>query len=87
MNEATRSIVASSFLVAATRLFHEDLYLEAQRELSGRRGRGPVDYSVRSVKDPTFTLGVTEVKKDDFNQGLAQNIVQLESALTAKKRK
>ncbi|KAF9560940.1 hypothetical protein EC968_005945 [Mortierella alpina] len=86
-NEATRSIVVSSFLVAVTRLFHEDLYLEAQRELSGRRGHGPVDYSVHAVKDPTFTLGVTEVKKEDFNQGLAQNIVQLESALTAKKRK
>ncbi|KAG0061975.1 hypothetical protein BGZ89_011018 [Linnemannia elongata] len=86
-NEFTRSIVVSSFLVAATRLFHEDLYLEAQRELSGRRGHGPVDYSVHAVKDPTFTLGVTEVKKENFNQGLAQNIVQLESALTAKKRK
>ena len=33
------------------------------------------------------TLGVTEVKKDDFKQGVAQNIVQLESALTEKKRK
>lgn len=30
---------------------------------------------------------MTEVKKDDFKQGVAQNIPQLESALKAKKRK
>ncbi|KAF8924089.1 hypothetical protein BGZ47_004211 [Haplosporangium gracile] len=86
-NEATKSVVVSSFLVAVMRLFHEDLYLEAQRELTGRRGHGPVDYSVHSVKDPTFTLSVTEVKKENFNQGLAQNLVQLELALTFNKRK
>ncbi|KAF9556637.1 hypothetical protein EC968_008102 [Mortierella alpina] len=86
-NEATKSNVSASFLVAATRLFEEDLYLESQRNLSGRRGNGPVDFSVHSRKTHTYTLGVTEVKKDDFRQGAAQNIVQLESALTAKKRK
>ncbi|KAF9276056.1 hypothetical protein BGZ68_010294 [Mortierella alpina] len=85
-NEATKSMVVASFLVAATRLFEEDLYLESQRNLSGRRGNGPVHFSVHSRKTHTYTLGVTEVKKDDFRQGVAQNIVQLESALTAKKR-
>ncbi|KAF9974932.1 hypothetical protein BGZ75_000672, partial [Mortierella antarctica] len=32
-NEATKSMVVASFLVAATRLFEEDLYLESQRNL------------------------------------------------------
>ena len=86
-NEATRSIVVASFLVATTRLFEEDLYLATQRNLSGRRGNGPVDFSVHSRSTHDYTLGVTEVKKDNFNQGVAQNIVQLESALTLKKRK
>ncbi|KAF9922559.1 hypothetical protein BGZ67_010386 [Mortierella alpina] len=86
-NEATKSMVVASFLVAATTLFKEDLYLTSQRNLSGRRGNGPVDFSVYSRKTHAYTLGVTEVKKDDFRQGVAQNIVQLESALTEKKRK
>ncbi|KAK3804974.1 MAG: hypothetical protein JOS17DRAFT_769047, partial [Linnemannia elongata] len=86
-NEATRSVLVSSFLVAVTSLFRGHLYLEAQREINGRRGHGPVDYSVHAEMDSSFTLGVTEVKKEDFKQGLAQNIVQLESTLTAKKRK
>ncbi|KAF8938614.1 hypothetical protein EDD21DRAFT_411474 [Dissophora ornata] len=86
-NEATKSMVVGAFLVKATRLFNEDLFLAAQRDLSGRRGNGPVDFSVHSRKGYDHTLGVTKVKKDDFRQGVAQNIVQLESALTEKKRK
>ncbi|KAF9948535.1 hypothetical protein BGZ70_002179 [Mortierella alpina] len=47
-----------------------------------------VDFSVHARKNDNLTLGVTEVKKEDFKQGVAQNIVLLESALTtAKKRK
>ena len=62
-NEATRSMIVGAFLVKATRLFKEDLVLAAQRNLSGRRGNGEVDFSVHSRKNDTFTLGVTEVKK------------------------
>lgn len=86
-NEATKSMIVGAFLVKATRLFNEDLYLAAQRHLSGRRGNGPVVFSVHTRKSFDCTLCVTEVKKDDLVQGVAQNIVQLESALTAKKRK
>jgi hypothetical protein len=81
-NEATKSMVAASFLVAATKLFDKDLYLASQRNLGGYRGNGPLDFSVHSQKTHSYTLGVTEVKKDDFQQDVAQNIVQLESALT-----
>lgn len=86
-NEATRSMVVASFLLAATKLFEEDLYLASQRDLSGRRGNGAVDFSVHPRKTHSYTLGVTEVKKENFPQGVAQNIVQLEAALTTKKRK
>jgi len=86
-NEPTRSFVVSSFLLATTTLFKEDLFLASQRDLSGRRGHGPVDFSVHSRKNQDFTLGVTEVKKEDIRQGVAQNIVQLEATLTSKKRK
>ncbi|GJJ73299.1 hypothetical protein EMPS_05657 [Entomortierella parvispora] len=86
-NEATKSLITSAFMVKATYLFKEDLLLSAEENLSGRRGKGPVDFSVHSRKNDTYALGVTEVKKEDFKQGVAQNIVQLESALTSKKRK
>ncbi|KAF9922253.1 hypothetical protein FBU30_007673 [Linnemannia zychae] len=86
-NEATKSIVVSSFMVDATSLFHENLFLEAQRTLQGRRGHETVDFSVHSVRNDSLMLGVIEVKREDFNQGVAQNIVQLESALADKKRK
>ncbi|KAK3807519.1 MAG: hypothetical protein JOS17DRAFT_571152 [Linnemannia elongata] len=86
-NEATKSMVVESFMVAATKLFKEELHLASQRGLSGRRGNGPLDFSVHSRKSHDYTLGVTEVKKDDFKQGVAQNIVQLEAALTQRKRK
>ncbi|KAF9536462.1 hypothetical protein EC957_010882 [Mortierella hygrophila] len=86
-NEATKSMLVESFMVAATKLFKDDLYLTSQRNLSGRRGNGPVDFSVHSRTTHDYTLGVTEVKRDDFKQGVAQNLVQLESALTQRKRK
>ncbi|KAG9066514.1 hypothetical protein KI688_001742 [Linnemannia hyalina] len=86
-NEATRSMVVASFLLAATKLFKEDLYLASQRDLSGRRGNGALDFSVHPRETHSYTLGVTEVKKENFPQGVAQNIVQLEAALTSKKRK
>ena len=79
-------MVVASFLVATTKLFEEDLYPASQRNLSRRRGNGPLDISVHSRKTHSYTLGVIQVKKDDFRQGVAQNIVQLESALTARKR-
>ncbi|KAF9901744.1 hypothetical protein EC991_005753 [Linnemannia zychae] len=86
-NEATQSVVVASFLVAAIKLFKDDLFLASQRNLSGRRGNGPVNFSVNSRKGDLVTLGVTEVKMVDFKQGLAQNMAQLESALTRKTRK
>ncbi|KAI8596569.1 hypothetical protein EDD21DRAFT_358031 [Dissophora ornata] len=85
-------IKVASFMVAATTIFDEDLYLASQRNLSGRRGNGPVDFSVHSHKTQAWTLAVTMVKGEDFRRGVAQNMVQLESAsmesaLMEKKRK
>ena len=70
-NDATKSMVVASFLVAATGLFKDDLYLMSQQHLSGRRGNGPVDFSVHPWKTYDYTLGVTEVKREDFRQGVA----------------
>ncbi|KAK3842113.1 MAG: hypothetical protein J3R72DRAFT_490831 [Linnemannia gamsii] len=61
------------------------LYL--QQNLRGRRGNGQVDISGYSRKTRDYTLDVMEVKRDGFRQGVAQDIVQLESVLVEKKRK
>ncbi|KAI8598100.1 hypothetical protein EDD21DRAFT_356670 [Dissophora ornata] len=66
-NESTRSMVVASFLVWATKLFRNDLYLGSQRYLSGKRGNGPVDFSI-SRNNMDHCLGVTEVKKEDFRR-------------------
>ncbi|KAI8598300.1 hypothetical protein EDD21DRAFT_191815 [Dissophora ornata] len=86
-NAPTRSMVVASFLIAATRLFVEDFYLVAQRDISGRRGNGLADFSIQSPKNSNVILVVTQVRRDDFRQGVAENLVLLESVLTGKKRK
>ncbi|KAG0175823.1 hypothetical protein DFQ29_006977, partial [Apophysomyces sp. BC1021] len=58
-----------------------------EKYLSGLRGNRPVDYSVHSRQTGDYTLGVTEVKKENFEQGVAQNAVQLEAALASWERK
>ncbi|KAG0006860.1 hypothetical protein BGZ65_002699 [Modicella reniformis] len=85
-NDAAKSMVVASFLVAVTTLFEEDLYLASQQNLSGHRGNGPMDFSVHSQKTHWYTLVVTEMKKEKLQEAVTQNMVQLESVLTTKKR-
>ena len=47
--------------------------------MEGLNGRGPVDYGIEGQEGGI--VGVTEVKRDDFMKGVAQNMVQLESIL------
>ncbi|CAJ0636418.1 13160_t:CDS:2 [Entrophospora sp. SA101] len=49
-------------------------------------GYGPVDFAI-DLLQTTKMVGVTEVKDEDFYKGIAQNAVQLESALSNCKRK
>ncbi|KAF9427662.1 hypothetical protein BGZ76_002237 [Entomortierella beljakovae] len=90
-NEATRLYFVESYLSCAIALFKDDMQLRSQTEVVDRRGYGPVDFSVHSTRlfdAKEFTLGVTEIKHTSFEQGFAQNIIQLESTLTeVKKRK
>ncbi|KAF9401267.1 hypothetical protein BGZ76_007575, partial [Entomortierella beljakovae] len=90
-NEATRSLFVEAYLSCAVALFEDDMQLRAETEVVGRRGYGPVDFSVHSRRlydAKEFTLGVTEIKHQNFEQGFAQNIIQLESTLTeVRKRK
>ncbi|KAF9197500.1 hypothetical protein BGZ49_002022 [Haplosporangium sp. Z 27] len=87
-NEATCSAYVCSFLTQAVLIFKGALTLAPERALRGRHGHGKVDYSIEaSAGGMTHILGVTEVKKENFKKGVAQNLVQLESSLTIRKRK
>ncbi|KAF8948406.1 hypothetical protein BGZ47_005179 [Haplosporangium gracile] len=66
-----------------------ELTLAPERSLRGRHGHGKVDYAIEALAQDgsRHVLGVTEVKREDYGKGLAQNLVQLESSLTVRKRK
>jgi hypothetical protein len=57
---------------------YKDLQLLVEEELTGTRGYGPVDYLVKYMQ---LAVMVNEAKHRDFDQGAAQNIVQMHSAL------
>ncbi|KAF8925433.1 hypothetical protein BGZ58_000816 [Dissophora ornata] len=86
-SEFTRNTIVDASMVGAMLSYKADLFLAQQQQMSGRRGHGPVDFAVMDRIHQTQVLGVTEVKKDDHVQGLAQNMVQLDVAVQQKKRK
>ena len=57
-----------------------------RKNITGSHGHGPVDFAI-DLLQTAKTAGVTEVKDEDFFKGIAQNAVQLESALSNRKRK
>lgn len=86
LNGATRSEYVFSFLVAAASLFKNDIIIRPQKQLKGRYGKGPVDFALETKASGGF-LGVTQVSREDFRSGIAQNVVQLELSLSNRIRK
>ena len=54
-----------------------------EKLVEGKNGRGNLDYGIES-RTTGRTIGLIEVKKDDFKQGCAQATVQMESSLSRK---
>jgi hypothetical protein len=88
-NEATCSAYVCSFLTQAVLIFNGELTLAPERPVRGNHGHGKVDYAIEALAEDgsRLVLGVTEVNHEEYGKGLAQNIVQLESSLTGRKRK
>ena len=86
--EAGKSSYVRSILVAALRGFIVESKpkstLTPQSDIQGRYGQGPVDYAIEGSGE---VVGITEVKKENMEQGIAQNAVRIESALPRRKRK
>ena len=64
--------------VTHVRSKESELQLKAEEWINGSRGYGPVDYSVNLGEAVVL---VEEAKKEDFEKGAAQNIVQMYSAI------
>ncbi|KAG0349246.1 hypothetical protein BGZ54_004415, partial [Gamsiella multidivaricata] len=86
-SEATKSSVVDTFMVGAMQSYGSEMFLAQQRPMSGMRGHGAVDFAVVDRVHQSQVLGVTEVKKEDYAQGLAQNMAELDVAVQQKKRK
>ena len=80
-NEASKSQYVCSYLVAGINLYEGKFELRPEENITGPNGYGPVDFAIDLLKTAK-TIGVTEVKNEDFFKGIAQKAVQPESALS-----
>ncbi|CAG8547165.1 10409_t:CDS:2 [Cetraspora pellucida] len=85
-NEASKSQYVCSYLVAGVNLYEGKFELRPEKNITGPNGHGPFDFAIDLLRTAK-TVGVTEVKDEDIFKGIAQNAVQLESALSNRKRK
>lgn len=84
--EATKPIYSYCYLVAGVSFYKNDFSIIPEKLIQGRNGQGNVDYAIE-CSSTGRTVGLVEVKKDDFLKGFAQASVQMESSLTGRKRK
>lgn len=89
--EAVHSLYVHSFLkaVAADTMSTSDvprqnIIIRPEKYIKGKFGKGPVDYAITLSNGAI--VGVTEVKREDFRKGVAQNAVQIESILPQKRK-
>ncbi|KAF9946560.1 hypothetical protein BGZ72_000229 [Mortierella alpina] len=82
-NEACATRYVGPYFMAVISL-NQKLCLTPEREISGRWGAGPVDYSIESRNaTELYMVGVTEVKTTKtLLSGFPQNAMQLDAALT-----
>lgn len=83
-NEATRREFISSVLHGVASCYDGKVKVCPEYELSGSHGKGPVDWVIK-VGDTIIV--VTEAKREDMNQGVSQNAIQLQASSQCNKKK
>ena len=87
-NEAMRceyiSIILHTSLPIVRVLTGKGLTLSPQQEIVGGENTGRVDYRIKNLEE---LICITEGKQSDMGMGLAQNLVQCESAMQVNQRK
>ncbi|CAG8469097.1 4137_t:CDS:10 [Ambispora leptoticha] len=76
-NEATRREFISSVLHGVASCYDGEMKVCPEYELYGSHGKGPVDWVIR-IGDTIIV--VTEAKREDINQGVGQNAIQLQAS-------
>ncbi|GET03047.1 hypothetical protein GLOIN_2v1571020 [Rhizophagus clarus] len=83
-NEATRCEFISRIIYGVASIFDGEGKVYPQYEISGSHEKGPVDWV---IKVGNTIITVTETKKEDINQGIAQNAVQLQTSIQRNPKK
>ena len=77
--EAHNSIYIYCILHAIAKSFNSQFLVLAKRYVEGSIAKGHVDYAIE-LRDGKI-LGVTEMRKQMYMQGIAQNAMEIRSAL------
>ncbi|GES95590.1 hypothetical protein GLOIN_2v1571020 [Rhizophagus clarus] len=83
-NEATRREFISSVLHGVSSCYDGEVKVCPEYELSGSHGKGPVDWVIK-IGDTIIV--VIEAKREDINQGVGQNTIQLQASSQRNKKK
>lgn len=77
--EAHKSIYVYCILHAIAKSFNLKVLVLAERYVEGLKAKGNADYSIELPGGEI--LGVTKVEKENFIQGIAQNAMEIRSAV------
>jgi hypothetical protein len=77
-SECTMREFISPVLVGTMKMLNHALVkMSAERKIKGRYGQGPLDYDILYHQ---FHICIAEAKRENMDEGLAQNIIQLVSS-------
>ena len=83
-NEATRCEFVSSVIHGVVHCYEGKVKVYPQYEISGSHGKGPVDWA---IKFGNTIIAVTEAKRENLDQGVRQNVIQLQASTQCNPRK
>ncbi|PKY56227.1 hypothetical protein RhiirA4_549133 [Rhizophagus irregularis] len=77
-NEATHCEFISAIIYGVASIFDGTVKVYPQYEVSGSHRKGPIDWV---IKMGDTIISVTEAKREDINQGVAQSTVQVHASI------
>ncbi|RGB42519.1 hypothetical protein C1646_662149 [Rhizophagus diaphanus] len=84
MNEATHCEFIFVIIYSVASIFNGTAKVYSQYEVSESHGKGPIDWV---IKMGDTIISVTEAKREDINQGVAQSTVQAHASMQCNRKK
>src|SRR6266542_4701695 len=84
VNEATRCEYISRIIYGVASIYGGEIKVYPQYEILESHGKGPVNWA---IKIGNIIITITEAKKEDINQGIAQNAIQLQTSIQRNPKK